>query len=131
MVQSFPPMQWVLCPQGLDLPAYALSYTVVIRNSSLQCQQTGLPLKLVKSPGKPQIRQTGLYFRKTMVSPSTKISTGSFSLIPNVRRHSIGNTIRPSGSVLRTKRVAFIWNIPPQEESCHISLEWSISLSKT
>lgn len=49
----------------------------------------------------------GAYFRRTIRSPSTNISKPSSSRMSSVRRSSMGITIRPSRSSLRTIQVAF------------------------
>ena len=55
-----------------------------------------------------QKMQEGECFFKMMVSPSVKISRGSFSCISSVALSSLGMTIRPSESIDLTIPVDFM-----------------------
>jgi len=72
-------------------------------------EHTFLPLYILMSSMLSQKMQEGWYFFRTILSSSTKISTGSLQLMFRILRSSIGRTIRPSESTGRTIPVDFIF----------------------
>ena len=66
----------------------------------------------------PQKTQLGLNFFNRMTSPLTKISSWSRSLISRVLLSSLGKTIRPNSSTLRTIPVLIVWGCSCSPRGC-------------
>ena len=79
-----------------------------VTSSSIHFLQSVLFLKLSTSFVSPQNKHPVSCFAKIILSPSTKISTGSLTLIPIVLLSSMGTTIRPSSSTFLTIPVALM-----------------------
>ena len=72
-----------------------------------QSGQIYLPWNCTRCPVLPQKAQVVECFFRMMWSPSTWISTGSWTLMSKARRISAGRTMRPRSSILRTMPVDF------------------------
>ena len=96
-------------PMAEKLPS---SFSLKAASFLAHLLQTNLSLYSTKFFVLPQKTQFGSYFFKTIVDPSTNISTGSFTLISNLFLISIGITTLPNSSILLTIPVDFIINPP-------------------
>ena len=84
----------------------------MLDNFSKHLSQTNLPLYSDSFLEFPQKIQFGSNFFNTIFEPSTYISIGSFSAIPNLFLSSIGITTLPNSSTLLIIPVDFV-SFPP------------------